>query len=188
MRHNISPRFTKVGIETKTDTDKTIISLETGHIVEIEINHIEAEEITIETINQIVGVDHETAIDLTIGETAIDKMIGKITTDKMIDKTIIGKIIEEIITETIIGQTMEETITEYRDREVEVKVGRILEYIREIIQEKDSSEVEIEADIGVEKDKHNQDQEHHQKTEMIGQDRVTFGNIYQNITIQCAHM
>ena len=29
--------------------DKTIISLETDHTVEIEINHIEAEEITIET-------------------------------------------------------------------------------------------------------------------------------------------
>ena len=80
-------------------------------------------------------------------------MIGEITTDKMIDKTIIDKIIEEIITETITDQIMEETIIENRDIELEVKVGRILEIIIEIIQEKDL----IEVEIGVEKDKHDQD-------------------------------
>ena len=98
MRYNISPRFTKVEIETKTDKGKTIISLETDHTVEIEVNHIEAEEITIETIDQIIEVDHKATIDMMIGETTIDVMIGKIAIDKMIDKTIIGKIIEEIIT------------------------------------------------------------------------------------------
>ena len=133
MRCHISPRFTKVEIEAKTDIDKTIISLETDHTVETEIIHIEAEEITIEIIDQIIQVDHEITIDMMIGETTTDVMIGEITTDKMIDKTIIDKIVEEIITETITGQIMEETIIENRDIELEVKVGRILEIIIEII-------------------------------------------------------
>ena len=84
-------------------------------------------------------------------------IIGEITTDKMIDETIIGKIIEEIVTKTIIGQIMEETIIENRDVELEMKVGRILEIIIGIIQEKDLIKVEIEVEIGVEKDKHDQD-------------------------------
>ena len=62
MRCNISPRFTKVEIEAKTGIDKTVIRLEIDHIVEIEINHIEAEEIIIETIDQIIEVDHEITI------------------------------------------------------------------------------------------------------------------------------
>ena len=37
--------------------DKTIISLEVDHSVEIEINHREAEEITIGIVDQIVEVD-----------------------------------------------------------------------------------------------------------------------------------
>ena len=156
----MSPRFTKVETEAKTDIDKTIISLETDNTVEIEINQIETEEITIETIDQIIEVDHETAIDMTIGETTTGMMIGKITIDKMINDTIIDMNIEEIITETSIGQIVEETIIENRDIEIEVKVGRILEIIMEIIQEKDLSKVEIEAEIGVERDKHDQDQEH----------------------------
>ena len=90
MSHNKSPKFTKVEIEAKTDIGKTITSLETDHTVDIEINHIETEEITIETINQIIEVDHETMIDMTIGETAIDVMIGEIATDKVIDETIMG--------------------------------------------------------------------------------------------------
>ena len=48
MRCNINPRFTKVEIEAKTGIDKTVIRLEIDHTVEIEINHIEAEEIIIE--------------------------------------------------------------------------------------------------------------------------------------------
>ena len=127
---------------------ETIINLETDHTVEIEINHIEAEEITVEiTTDQIIEVDQEKTIDMMIGET---------TTYRMIDETIIDKIIEEIITETIIDQIMEEIIKENRDIEIEVKVGRILEIILETIQEKDLSEVEIETEIGVEKDKCNQ--------------------------------
>ena len=157
MRHYISPRFTKVEIEAKADIDKTIISLETDHTVETEIIHIEAEEITIEIIDEIIEVDHETTIDITIGETTIDMMIGEITTNKMIDETIIDMIIEEVITETIIGQIMEKTITENRDIELEMKVGRILEIIIGIIQEKELIEVEIETETGVEKDKCNQD-------------------------------
>ena len=66
---------------------------------------------------------------------------------------------------------MEEKIIEDRDIELEVKVGKILEIITGIIQGKDLNEVEIEAEIGLEKDKHDQDQEHYQKIEMIGQDQ-----------------
>ena len=82
--------------------DKAIISLEIDHTVEIKTCPIDAEKITIETIDKSIEVDHETTIDM---------MIGEITTDKMIDMTLIGKIIEEIITGTTIGQIMEETIT-----------------------------------------------------------------------------
>ena len=64
---------------------------------------------------------------------------------------------------------MEETIN--RDIELEMKVGRILEIIIEIIQERDLSKVEIEAEIGVEKGKCDQDQEHYQMIERIGQDQ-----------------
>ena len=122
--------------------DKKIISLEIDLTVEIETCPIEAEEITIETIDQIIEVDHKTTIDMMIGETTIDMMIGKIATDKMIDVTIIGKIIEETFTEPIIGQIMEETIIGNKDTEWEVKVGIILEIITEIIQGKGLNEVE----------------------------------------------
>ena len=75
------------------------------------------------------------------GETTIDMMLGEIATDKIMEETIIGN----------------------RDIELEVKVGKILEIITEIIQGNDLREVEIEAEIGVEKDKHDQDQEHYQR-------------------------
>ena len=100
-----------------------------------------------------------------IGETIINVMIEQIVTDKMIGETIIDKIKEGIIKETIISEIMEETIN--RDIEIEVKVGRILEMITETIQEKDLKEVEI----GVEIDKHDQQQEHYQVIERIGQDQ-----------------
>ena len=96
---------------------ETIINLETDYTVEIEINHIEAEEIT---IYQIIEVDQEKTID-------------DITTDKMIDETIIDKIIEKTIIKTIIDQFMKETIIENRDIKIEVKVERILEIIIETI-------------------------------------------------------
>ena len=70
--------------------DETIISLEIGNTVGIKTCPIEAEEIIIGTIDQIIEVEHEITIDM---------MIGEITTDKMIDITIIDKIIEKIITE-----------------------------------------------------------------------------------------
>ena len=164
MKHNIHPRFTRVEIEAKTGKDKTITKIEIDLTVEIEINHIEAEGITIEIIDQIIEVGHEATIDMTIEETI---MIGKIATDKMIDMTII----EEINIETTIDQIMKETITENRDIEIEVKVEKILEIITGIIQGKDLNGVEIEAETGVEKDKCNQDQEHYQKIEVIGQDQ-----------------
>ena len=130
---------------------KTIISLETDHSVEIETNHMKAEEIILEIIDQIIEVDQEKTIDMMIGETTIDVIIEEIVTDKMIDETITDKIKDKIITETIIDQIMEETIN--RDIEIEVKVGRILKIIIEIIQEKDLREVEI----GIEIDKHDQE-------------------------------
>ena len=105
--------------------DKTIISPEIGHTVGIETCPIEAEEIIIGTIDQIIEVEHE------------------ITTEKMIDMTLIGKLIEEIITEPTIGQIMEETIMGNRDIELEVKVGIILEITTEIIQGKGLNEVQI---------------------------------------------
>ena len=98
MKCNICPRFTKVEIKAKSGIDKTITRLEIDHTVETEVNHIEAEEIIIETINQIIEVDHETMLDMMIEETTIDMMIGEIATDKLTDMTIIGKNIEEIIT------------------------------------------------------------------------------------------
>ena len=117
MRDNISPRFTKVEIEAKTDRGKTIISLETDHSVEKEINHIEAEEIAIEIIDQIIEVDQEETIDMAIGETTIDMMIEEIVIDRMIGKAIIDKIKDRTITETVIDQIMEETI----NRDIEIK-------------------------------------------------------------------
>ena len=84
MRQGISPSFTKVEIEATTAIDKTITRLEIDHTVEIEINHIEAEKIIIETIDQIIEVKHEITIDMMKEETTIDMMIGKIATDKII--------------------------------------------------------------------------------------------------------
>ena len=49
------------------------------------------------------------------GETTIDMMLGEIATDKIMEETIIGN----------------------RDIELEVKVGKILEIITEIIQGND---------------------------------------------------
>ena len=128
------------------NTDKIIISPELGHTIGIETCPIKIEEILIGTIDQIIKVKHEKTIDM---------MIGKITTDKMIDVTLIGKIIEEIITEPNIGQIMEETIIGNIDIELEINLGIILEIITEIIQGKGLNEVEIKAEIGVEKGNHN---------------------------------
>ena len=50
---------------------------------------------TIEIIDQIIEVDHETTIDMMIGKTTIDMMIDEIATDKMINMRITGKNIEE---------------------------------------------------------------------------------------------
>ena len=123
--------------------DKTIINPEIGHTVGIKLCPIEAEEIRIGTIDQIIEVDHEITIDMTIGETTIDMMIGEITTDKLIDVTLIDKIIEEIITEPTVDQIIEETIIGNRDTELEVKAWTILEIITEIIQGKGLNKIEI---------------------------------------------
>ena len=104
--------------------DKTITRLEIDHTVETEVNHIEAEEIIIETINQIIEVDHETMLDMMIEETTIDMMIGEIATDKMTDMTIIGQEYRRDNYKTTVGQIMEETIREqiYRTRSKSRKI------------------------------------------------------------------
>ena len=91
--------------------------------------------------------------------------IGETTIDVMIDKTIIDRTIEGTITETIVEGTIN------KDIGIEVKVGGILEIIIETIQEKDLCEVEIEVELRVEIDKHDQEQECYQMIERIGQDQ-----------------
>ena len=67
---------------------------------------------------------------------------------------------------------MEEVIIGNRDIELEVNVGKILEISTGIIQGKDWSEVEIEAEIAVKKDKcMAKIEEHNWKIEVIGQDQ-----------------
>ena len=62
---------------------------------------------------------------------------------------------------------MEETIN--RCIEIEVKVGRIQEIIIEKIQEQDMSKKEVEIEVVI--DKCDQEQEHYQMNERIGQDQ-----------------
>ena len=71
MRLNISHKFNKTDEEDKIDvnTDKTIISPEIGHTVGIKTCPIEAEEIIIGTIDQIIEVEHEKTINMMIGKT-----------------------------------------------------------------------------------------------------------------------
>ena len=92
---------------------------------------------------------------MVIGEIIIDVTIAKTITDQMIGKTIIDKTIEGKTIE--IDKIMEGTIN--KGIEIEVKVGRIQEIIRETIQEKDLREIEVEreVEIGVEIDKHDQE-------------------------------
>ena len=85
----------------------------------------------------------ETTTDQMIGETIANLMIGETVTDKMIEETTIDKTIEETIIE--IDQIMEE-MTLNRDKEIEVRVGRIQEIIIVTIQG-------IGLEIGVETDK-----------------------------------
>ena len=86
-----------------------------------------------------------------VEETTTDQMIGMTITDEMIGETIINKTIKG--TNTEIDQIMEGTMN--RDIEIEVKGGSIQEIILETIQGKDLREIEVE--IGVEMDKHDQE-------------------------------
>ena len=164
------PQVYQIGIEAKAEIGKTIISLGTDPSVEIEINLLETEEIIIETIiDPIIEADQEKTIGMMIGETTIDVMPGKTITDQMIGKTIIDRTIEGTITE--IDQIMGGTIN--RDIEIEVKVRRMQEIIIERIQEKDLREIEVEKEVEIEVDidKCNQEWEHYQMKERIGQDQ-----------------
>ena len=169
MKLNISHKYTKVEEEDKINMKiaKKIINIEKSLTVEIKICPIEVEQITIRAMDKVKEVDHETTIDMMIGETTIDMIIGETATDKMIDVTIIGKNIEETITDPIIDKIMEETIIGNRDIELEAKVGISIEIIIETIQGKGLNEVEIQAEVEVEKGNHYQDLGLYQRIEVI---------------------
>ena len=136
---------------------KKITNLETGPIAQIEINHIEAEEIMIGIIGQIIEIDPDMNID---------KKIGKVPIEKMTDMTMTGKNIGEII-EMIIGKIM----IENEGLTLEMRIGIIQEIIIETIQEKDLNVEEIEVEIGVQKGKQVHNLEHCQKIGIIDQDQ-----------------
>ena len=142
------------------NTDITIINPEIDHTVEIGILLIEVEETLMETIDQIIEVDHEKMLDMMIGET----VIGEIITDRITEGTAI---------EVTIGKIMDMIVIENRGTGIEVQVGITAEVTTEIIQGKDLSEVEILVEIGVGKDSHNHNLEQNQKIEemVIGQDQ-----------------
>ena len=98
----------------------------------------------VETIDQIIEVDHETITDMMIGETITGKMRGEIITDRIIEETAI---------EVTIGKIVNVIIIENRgiEIEVQVEVGIITEVITEIIQGKDLNEVEMQTETVVEK-------------------------------------
>ena len=108
-------------------TGPTTIKPEIGHIVEVGIHLIEAEEIMTEILDQTIGVDQEIIID---GKDT-DKVIGVTIPDKTTEGTTIGIIIGKIMGEAIIGE-----------KGIEVQVGTVTEITTETIQGKDMTEVE----------------------------------------------
>ena len=133
-------------------TDKTTIKPEIGHTVEIGIHLIEAEETLTEIIDQIIEVDQEITIDGT-------------DTGRMVDVMITDKITEEATIEITTDKIMDRIIIENKGIEIEVQVEMIIEITTETIQGKDLSKVEIQVEIGVEKDSHDHGLEWNQKIE-----------------------
>ena len=154
MRLNTSHKSIKIEGEDKIDvtTGPTIIKPEIGHIVEIGIHPIEAEEIMTEILEQDTGVDLETSTD---GKDT-DKVISMTIPDKSMGETTIGIIIGKIMVEVITGS-----------KGIEVQVGTVIEIATETIQEKDMMEVEIQVEIAVEKDSQGHGPKGNQKVEGI---------------------
>ena len=121
MRLNTIHKSIKVEGEGNIDvtTSQTTIKPEIGHIVEIGIHLIEAEEILTEILDQTIGVDQEIIID----RKDTDKVIGMTIPDKTTEGTTIGIIIGKIMDEAIIG-----------NKGIEVQVGTVTEITIETIQ------------------------------------------------------
>ena len=100
-----------------------------------------------EILDQIIEVDQ----GITIDGTDMGKMKGM---------TIPGKIIEEMTIEVTTSKIIE-------NNGIEVQVGTIIEITLEIIQGKALSKVEIQIEIGAEKDSHDHSLEWNQKVEEI---------------------
>ena len=135
-----NPKFTKLDLEAKVETDRIAINHRIDPSVGIETK-VGIEEITTtETITgPIIGKDQGITIGMTIEEITTGLIIGKTVTDKTIE----GKI--------EIDKFMEET-TPNRGIEIEVGVGKVLEIIIVMIQE-------TEVGIGIETDKCDQELE-----------------------------
>ena len=99
----INQRFTKVDLETKTETDK-ILHREIDPLVEAEVKVEIGEIITIETTrDQITEIDQEA--DVTIIRQVIGAIITRIT-----------------INEVIIDQIMDKTLNKHLQTEVKVEI------------------------------------------------------------------
>ena len=107
-----------------------------------------------EIIDQIIVVDQK----ITIDGTDTGTLVGVMITNKFTEKTTI---------EVNIDKIMDEIIIENKGTGIEVEVGIIIEITTGTIQGKDLSEVEIQVEIRVEKDKHNHGLEWNQKIEDI---------------------
>ena len=136
----------KIGV----NIGKMVIKPEIGYTVEIGIHHIEAEEIMTEILDQTIGVDLGIIID------------GK-DTDKVIGMTISDKITEGTAIEIFINKIMDKAII--KNNGIEVQVGTVIEITTETIQGTDLSKVEMQIEIGVEKDSQDHGLEWNQKVE-----------------------
>ena len=99
----------------------TTIKPEIGHMVEIGIHLIEAEEIMIEILDQTIGVD----LGINTDGKDINKVIGVTIPDKTTEGTTIGIIIGRIMEQAIIG-----------NKGIEVKVGTVTEIARDNSRER----------------------------------------------------
>ena len=147
-------------------TDKTTIKSEIGHTVEIGIHLVEAEKILTEILDQIIEVDQE----LTIDGMDTDKMVGVMITDEITEETTI---------EIIVDKIMDEIIVENKGIEIEVQVGIIIGITIETIQRKDLSKVEIQVEIGVEKESCDHSLEWNKKIEEMVIDQEQSQNLDQ---------
>ena len=145
MTPNTNPKYTKVEEEDRTDAFivKMIMNLEIDRLVEteLEIYHIEVEDILTEIIDQITEVDCKIILGMTT------------------DRTITGKIIDGIIIES-----------KREDIGVQVEAGMVAEIIIEIVQVKDLREIGILVEIEVGTDSHEHNLEERKIEIVIDQD------------------